>query len=79
MTQRDEYLLGAAELSANAQAESDAMRKAEFENLARAYLRLAGQAERNSLGDIVCETPSKKGCNAQAARTIDAKLHDDKE
>ena len=61
MTQREEYLLRAAELSARAQAESDAARKDEFENLARAYLRLAEQAKRNSLADIVYETPPKKG------------------
>ena len=61
MTQREEYLLRAAELSARAQAESDAARKDEFENMARAYLRLAEQAKRNSLADIVYETPPKKG------------------
>jgi hypothetical protein len=60
MTQREEYLLRAAELSARAQAEGDSARKAEFENMARAYLRLAEQAERNSLTDIVYETPPKK-------------------
>ena len=40
--------------------ESDAARKVEFENMARAYLRLAEQAKRNSLTDIVYETPRKK-------------------
>jgi len=60
MAQRQEYLLRAAELSARAQAESDAARKVEFENMARAYLRLAEQAVRNSLTDIVYETPPKK-------------------
>jgi hypothetical protein len=60
MTARDEYLLKAAELSAMAQAETDRADKVEFENLARAYLRLAEQAERNSQADIVSETPLKK-------------------
>jgi len=60
MAQREEYLLKAAELSARAQTENDAARKAEFENMARAYLRLAEQAKRNSLTDIVYETPPKK-------------------
>ena len=60
MTQREEYLLRAAEFSAWAQSESDAARKVEFENMARAYLRLAEQAKRNSLTDIVYETPLKK-------------------
>ena len=41
MAPRDEYLLRAAELNAMAQAEADYADKIEFENLARAYLRLA--------------------------------------
>jgi hypothetical protein len=60
MTGRQEYLLRAAELSAKAQAENDHARKFEFQNLARAFLRLAEQAERNSYTDIVYETPPKK-------------------
>jgi hypothetical protein len=59
MTARDEYLLRAAGLSAKAQAETDRANKVEFENLARAYLRLAEQAERNSQADIV-SAPLKK-------------------
>jgi hypothetical protein len=54
MTQRELYLLRAAELSAKAQTESAGAGKFEFENLARAYLRLAEQAERN-LAAIVRE------------------------
>jgi hypothetical protein len=60
MTSRDEYLLRAAELNAIAQVEKDHADKLEFKNLARAYLRLAKQAERNSQIDIVYETPSEK-------------------
>ena len=59
MTPRQEYLLRAAELSAKAQVENDHACKVEFQNLARAYLRLAKQAERNSQTDIVYETPQK--------------------
>jgi hypothetical protein len=59
MTQREEYLLRAAELHAKAQAERDNIRKLEFENLARAYLRLAKQAERNSQMNITRNTPEK--------------------
>ena len=59
MTQREQYLLRAAELSAKAQTESVGADKSEFENLARAYLRLAEQAERN-LAAIVREKPQKK-------------------
>jgi len=47
------------ELSAKAQAESDHTLKEEFQNLARAFLRLAEQAERNSHADIVYELPPK--------------------
>ena len=60
MTQRHQYLLRAAEFSAMAQAEPDRADKVEFENLARAYLRLAEQAERNSQANIIYETPPKK-------------------
>jgi hypothetical protein len=60
MILRQGYLLRAAELSAKAQAENDHARKVEFQNLARAFLRLAEQAERNSHADIVYETPPKK-------------------
>ena len=47
----------------SAQAETDRADKVEFENLARAYLRLAEQAERNSQGNIIYETPPKKDRN----------------
>ena len=60
MGPRNEYLLRAAELSARAQIEANPADKLEFENLARAYLRLAKQAERNSQTDIVYETPPEK-------------------
>ena len=60
MIPRQQYLLRAAELSAKAQAENDHARKAEFQNLARAFLRLAEQSERNSHTDIVYETTPKK-------------------
>ena len=53
MASRDEYLLRAAELNALAQVETDHADKLEFENLARAYLRLVRQAERNSQTEIV--------------------------
>jgi len=58
MTGRDEYLLRAAELNALAQVEKDPADKFEFENLARAYLRLAKQAERNS--QIVLQDATRK-------------------
>jgi hypothetical protein len=68
MIPRQEYLLRAAELSAIAQAENDHARKVEFQNLARAFLRLAEQAERNSQTDIVYETPPKRGGDSKSQR-----------
>ena len=74
MIARQGYLLRAAELSAKAQAENDHDCKIEFQNLARAFLRLAEQAERNEHTDIVYETPPKKGWRSQrsTARASDA-------
>jgi hypothetical protein len=59
MTPRDVYLVRAAELIAKVDSETDPALKAEFDNLARAYLRLAEQAERNDQTDVVYETPNK--------------------
>ena len=60
MAGRDEYLLRAAELNAMGQVEKDPAEKLEFENLARAYLRLAKQAERNSQIEIVLRDAARK-------------------
>lgn len=60
MTSGDDYRGKAIEFRAKAQVESDPKQKAEFEHLARAYLRLAEQAERNSRLDVTYETPSRK-------------------
>jgi hypothetical protein len=60
MTAGDDYRGKAVEFRAKAQVESDFQRKAELEHLARAYLRLAEQAERNSHLDISYETPPNK-------------------
>ena len=59
MTSRDVYLMRAAELISKIDGELDPALKTEFENLARAYLRLADQAELNNQTDIVYETPNK--------------------
>jgi len=61
MTGRNEYLLRAAELNALAQVENDPADRFEFENLARAHLRLAKQAERNSQIEIVLRDAARKG------------------
>src|SRR5262245_59293724 len=62
---RDKYLLKAAELSAMAQIETHPAHKVEFENLSRAYLRLAAQAERNNQ---VYETAQKRDRNQAQER-----------
>jgi hypothetical protein len=60
MTPRDIYLAKAADLFAKAEAERDPALKTDFENIARAYLRLADQARRNDETDIVYEPPPPK-------------------
>src|SRR5262249_30906662 len=60
MASRNHYLLRAAELNALAQVEKDRTDKLEFENLARAYLRLAEQADRNSQMEIVLRDAARK-------------------
>ena len=70
MGPRNAYLLRAAELSAMAQTEMDRTNKLEFENLARAYLRLAKQAERNSQTDIVYETPPERSATEPNAIAV---------
>ena len=59
MTPRDVYLMKAAELIAKVDGELDPALRAEFDSLARAYLRLAEQAERNDPTNIVYGTPDK--------------------
>ncbi len=60
MTTGDDYRVKAAELRARARSETDPAIGAELESLARAYLRLAEQAERNSQLDLSYETPPRK-------------------
>lgn len=59
MIPRDVYLMRAAELISKVDGELEPVLRAEFENLARAYLRLAEQADLNNQTDIVYETPNK--------------------
>ena len=53
MSMRDQYLTRAAEFHARARNEYDGTVRHEYENLARQYLRLAEQAERNEFVDRV--------------------------
>jgi len=59
MTMRDEYLTKAAEFFARARCDITGHR-VEFESLAKSYLRLAMQADRNSHLDVVYEPPPPK-------------------
>ena len=58
MTPAEQYRARAAAMTAKAKVEPSSVLRAEFENLSRAYLRLAEQAERNALTDLVYETPA---------------------
>jgi hypothetical protein len=60
MASGKDYVLNAAEFRARAEAETDPRTREEFEHLARAYLRLAGQAKRNIETDITYEPPPPK-------------------
>jgi hypothetical protein len=51
----DQYRMIAAELRARAAREQNELDAAELDKLARAYLRLAEQADRNSFADIWME------------------------
>jgi len=58
VSMRDEYLTRAAEFFARAR--GDTSHRGEFESLAKSYLRLAMQADRNSHLDVVYEPPPPK-------------------
>lgn len=60
MTPVDSYRKKAAELRAKARFESTPETQGELEGLARAYIRLAEQAERNQQLDLTYETPPPK-------------------
>ena len=60
MVAGDGYRVKALELLARADGENDQTIKAEFENLAVAFLRLAEQAERNAALIIEFDLPSEE-------------------
>ena len=60
MTSGDQYRVKAAELRAKARHESNPSVQSELESLGAAYIRLAEQADRNSLIDASYETPPLK-------------------
>jgi hypothetical protein len=57
MTAGEDYRAKAASMQVRARQEQNPLIRAEFENLALAYLRLASQAERNAEADLIFETP----------------------
>ena len=60
MVPGDNYRARTLQLLARAETESDPQMRAELENLAAAFLRLAEQAERNSQFDLTYEPPPPK-------------------
>jgi hypothetical protein len=56
---RDHYRTRAAEFHARARNESDGMTRRRYESLAKQYLRLAEQADRNAFTDLVYEPPPR--------------------
>ncbi len=65
MAAGDHYRARAAELTARAQTEITPAIRLEYENLALAYLRLAGQADRNSRTDVVYESRPQRPATPQ--------------
>jgi nucleoid-associated protein YgaU len=63
MSSGDNNLAKALELFARAEAENDPVIRAELENLASAFLRLAEQAERNTAFVVEFEHPTEKDSN----------------
>ena len=60
MTSGDQYRLKAAWLHASALCAPNPHLRVQYENLSKAYLRLAGQADRNDMADIMYEPPTPK-------------------
>ncbi len=68
MSPGDNYRAKALELLAKAEIENDLTMRAEFENLAAAFLRLAEQAERNAAFVVEFELPSEKDSDPKPER-----------
>jgi hypothetical protein len=66
MPTEEEYRSKAADMNARAKRESNMLTRAEYENLALSYLRLASQAEKNAATDLVYETPAAPPTQPQA-------------
>jgi hypothetical protein len=68
MTSADHYRALAAQCGAKAKQEADWNVRAEWEHMARSYLRLAEQAERNAQTDVTYETPLQRPAAAPPAQ-----------
>ncbi|HKY86990.1 MAG TPA: hypothetical protein VJL90_09540 [Pseudorhodoplanes sp.] len=55
----DEYRAKGAQLAAEAKRERDPVRRAQLQSLERSYRRLAIQADKNAMTNIVYETPER--------------------
>ncbi|MFZ0177714.1 MAG: hypothetical protein WCF47_09385 [Pseudolabrys sp.] len=68
MSAGDNHRAKALELLARAEIENDLTMRAEFENLAAAFLRLAEQAERNAAFVVEFELPTEKDSDRKPGR-----------
>jgi len=59
MTKADHYRTRAAEFAALSYKEKNPARQLEYAKMAKSYLRLAEQADRNSETNVVYETPAR--------------------
>ena len=66
MTPADQYRILAARFMTRAKSEQNLKLRSEWQYLAICYLRIAEQADRNSLTDVVYEPPLKDGSAAKA-------------
>ena len=78
MTAGDEYRAKAAAMNARAKQERNLLIRAEFDNLALAYLRLAEQAERNAQADLIDETPPLSAAQPQQQQQAQPRKQPDK-
>jgi hypothetical protein len=60
MASGDEYRIKAASFHAHALCAPNPRLRVQYENLSKAYLRLAEQADRNDVADITYEPPPPK-------------------
>ena len=68
MTTEEKYRAQAAELLMRARNEASPMIRSEWENLAKSYIHLAEQAERNSRTDIVYQVPQQSPSGGHAVQ-----------